>query len=62
MVDPADIAAVAATALTQPGHAGQTYRLSGPEALTPAGQVEHLAAVLGRPPGRPAGWIAANWS
>ena len=35
LIDPADIAEVAATALTQPEHAGHTYRLSGPEALTP---------------------------
>jgi uncharacterized protein YbjT (DUF2867 family) len=31
MTDPADVAAVVATALTERGHAGQTYRLSGPE-------------------------------
>jgi uncharacterized protein YbjT (DUF2867 family) len=48
MVDPADVAAVLATALTEPGHAGQTYRVSGPEALTPADQVTVVAAVLGR--------------
>jgi uncharacterized protein YbjT (DUF2867 family) len=33
-VDADDIAAVAATALTTDGHAGRTYELSGPEALT----------------------------
>jgi uncharacterized protein YbjT (DUF2867 family) len=49
LIDPADIAEVAATALTQPGHAGQTYRLSGPEALTPPEQVARLAAALNRP-------------
>jgi uncharacterized protein YbjT (DUF2867 family) len=31
---PADIGAVAANALTDPRHAGQTYRLTGPEATT----------------------------
>lgn len=49
MIDPRDIAAVAVTALTEPGHRGQTYRLSGPEALTPADQVDRLATALGRP-------------
>lgn len=49
MVDPADIAAVATAALTGDGHAGGTYRLSGPEALTPADQLALLAAALDRP-------------
>jgi uncharacterized protein YbjT (DUF2867 family) len=48
MIDPADVAAVLATALTDPGHAGETYRVSGPEALTPADQVAIVAEVLGR--------------
>ncbi|HTF46550.1 MAG TPA: NAD(P)H-binding protein [Pseudonocardia sp.] len=48
-VDPADIAAVAALALHDPGHADQTYRLTGPEALLPAERVAVLAEVLGRP-------------
>ena len=48
-IDPADIAAVAAIALTEPGHAGAAHTLSGPEALTPGEQVATLAAVLGRP-------------
>ncbi len=30
VVDPADVGAVAARALSGPGHAGETYRLSGP--------------------------------
>ena len=49
LVDPADIGAVAATALTEAGHAGNSYRLSGPEALLPETQVAVLAAALGRP-------------
>ena len=49
VVDPLDIAAVAALALRSPGHAGRTYRLTGPEALLPADQVAVLAEVLGRP-------------
>jgi uncharacterized protein YbjT (DUF2867 family) len=48
MIDPSDVAAVLATALTEPGHAGQTYRVSGPDALTPADQVAIVAEVLGR--------------
>lgn len=49
VIDPRDIAAVAATALTQPGHQGRSYPLTGPEALAPADQVAILAEVLGRP-------------
>ena len=49
LIDPTDIAEVAATALTQPGHAGHTYRLSGPEPLTPLEQVARVAAALNRP-------------
>jgi uncharacterized protein YbjT (DUF2867 family) len=47
-IDPADIAAVAAVALTSPGHDSRTYILTGPEALRPADQVRVLAEVLGR--------------
>jgi len=47
-IDPADVGAVAALALTEPGHAAMTYRLSGPEALLPEQQVEILGRVLGR--------------
>jgi uncharacterized protein YbjT (DUF2867 family) len=49
VLDPADIGAVAAAALTAPGHERATYRLSGPQSLLPAEQVEILARVLGRP-------------
>ncbi len=48
MVDPADVGAVAALALSTPGPEGQTYRLSGPAALTPADQVALLGEALGR--------------
>jgi uncharacterized protein YbjT (DUF2867 family) len=48
-IDPADIAAVAAVALTEPGHEGTAPALSGPQALTPAEQIAVLADVLGRP-------------
>ncbi|WAS91277.1 NAD(P)H-binding protein [Nannocystis punicea] len=49
VVHEADIAAVAATALTQDGHEGRRYSLSGPEALTPAERVARIAAAVGRP-------------
>ena len=49
MIDPADIAAVAAAALTTDQHVGQVYRLSGPEPLRPADRVRVLAEVLDRP-------------
>jgi uncharacterized protein YbjT (DUF2867 family) len=45
-IDPADIAAVAAVALTD--GAAPELELSGPEALRPADQVAILAEVLGR--------------
>jgi len=47
-IDPADIAAVAAVALTSDGHTFRSYMLTGPEALLPAEQVQVLATVLGR--------------
>ena len=46
--DPADIAAVAAVALTAPGHEARVYELSGPEPLTAADRVAVLGRVLGR--------------
>lgn len=48
VIDPYDIAAVAAVALTRPGHHGRSYSLSGPQALRPADQVAVLGAVLKR--------------
>lgn len=47
-MDAGDIAAVAAEALTSDGHAGRTYALTGPEALTS----DEMAAVLSRAAGR----------
>jgi uncharacterized protein YbjT (DUF2867 family) len=47
-IDPLDIAAVAALALTVPGHDGATYRLTGPEPIFPADRVRVLAGILGR--------------
>jgi len=49
VIDPADIGATAAAALTEGGHAERIYRLSGPESLRPADQVAILAAELDRP-------------
>jgi uncharacterized protein YbjT (DUF2867 family) len=49
LIDPRDIAAVAATVLTRPGHDGRAYPLCGPEALGPADEVAILSEVLGRP-------------
>jgi uncharacterized protein YbjT (DUF2867 family) len=48
VIDPADIAAVAATALRSPGHEGRTYALSGPQALRPGERVAILGQALGR--------------
>jgi uncharacterized protein YbjT (DUF2867 family) len=48
MIDPFDIAAVAAAALTAPGHDGRVYTVSGPQALRPADRARILGAVLGR--------------
>jgi uncharacterized protein YbjT (DUF2867 family) len=48
MIDVRDIAAVAARALTEPGHAGRTYDLTGPEALTHADVADRLSRATGR--------------
>ncbi|MFF9428074.1 SDR family oxidoreductase [Streptomyces sp. NPDC014746] len=47
VVDPADIAEVAAAALRDPAHAGRTYVLTGPVAVSPRDQVGALADALG---------------
>jgi uncharacterized protein YbjT (DUF2867 family) len=48
MVDTRDIAAVAAVALTEERHEGQTYVLTGPEVLTMNEVVERLSAAIGK--------------
>jgi uncharacterized protein YbjT (DUF2867 family) len=48
VVDPADIGAVAATALLGDGHEGRVHVLSGPQALRPADRVAILGAALRR--------------
>ena len=47
-VDERDVAAVAALALRQDGHAGGDYVLTGPESLSQAEQVRIIGDVLGR--------------
>jgi uncharacterized protein YbjT (DUF2867 family) len=47
-VDPSDVAAVACNVLTTPGHTGQIYELTGPEALTIGEMVHILRNVLGQ--------------
>ena len=47
-VDVRDIAAVAAVALTEDGHEGATYTLTGPEAITHSQIAAALSAALGR--------------
>jgi uncharacterized protein YbjT (DUF2867 family) len=48
-VDADDIADVAVAALTEPGHVGETYVLSGPRALTFAEAVAEISTAVGRP-------------
>jgi uncharacterized protein YbjT (DUF2867 family) len=48
VIDPYDIAAVAAAALRAQGHEGKTYVVSGPEPLLPADRVAILSAAIGR--------------
>ncbi|MFD2466213.1 NAD(P)H-binding protein [Amycolatopsis silviterrae] len=47
-VDAADIASVVVAALTEDGHTGQTYELSGPLAVSLAEAVATISAVTGR--------------
>jgi uncharacterized protein YbjT (DUF2867 family) len=47
-IDPHDVAAVSARALTSSDHEGRSYRLSGPDSLLPADRVRMLGEVLGR--------------
>lgn len=47
-VHESDIGAVAAAALTGDGHAGQTYLLTGPQALTTADKLRIIGEVIGR--------------
>ncbi|MFB6534656.1 SDR family oxidoreductase [Streptomyces noursei] len=49
VIDPADIAEVAAACLLDDRHTGGVYELTGPEVITPRQQAEVIAAVLGSP-------------
>jgi uncharacterized protein YbjT (DUF2867 family) len=51
VVDPGDIAAVAAAALLADGHAGRAYELTGPAPITPREQAAAIGAALGEPVG-----------
>ena len=48
MVDTRDVAAVAATVLTEPGHAGAHYDITGPEALAYTDVAAKLTSATGR--------------
>ncbi len=48
-IDIGDVAEVAALALTEPGHEGRTYPLTGPAALSMAEVAVELSAVTGKP-------------
>jgi len=48
-IDERDVAAVAARALREDGHAGRDYVLTGPESLSQAQQARTIGDVLGRP-------------
>ncbi|MFJ4841728.1 SDR family oxidoreductase [Streptomyces sp. NPDC088746] len=49
VIDPADIAAVAAACLLDERHTGGVYELTGPEVITPRLQTEAIATALGSP-------------
>jgi uncharacterized protein YbjT (DUF2867 family) len=49
IIDPADIAEVAAAGLLDDQHTGEVYELTGPEVITPRGQTAAIAAGLGAP-------------
>ncbi|MFB7259893.1 SDR family oxidoreductase [Streptomyces nojiriensis] len=49
VIDPADIAAVAAACLLDDRHNGRVYELTGPEVITPRQQARAIAAALGSP-------------
>ncbi|MEW1659069.1 NAD(P)H-binding protein [Streptomyces sp. NPDC093707] len=49
VIDPADIAEVAAACLLDDRRTGGVYELTGPEVITPRQQAESIAAALGSP-------------
>lgn len=49
VIDPVDIAAVAAACLLEDRHTGGVYELTGPEVISPREQTQAIAAALGTP-------------
>ncbi|GAA4584534.1 NAD(P)H-binding protein [Planotetraspora phitsanulokensis] len=49
VIDPDDIAAVAAITLTQPGHTKAIYELTGPDLTTPRQRAAAIADAIGEP-------------
>jgi uncharacterized protein YbjT (DUF2867 family) len=49
MIDVRDIAAVAVAALTEEGHNGKRYHITGPAALSAADMAERFTTILGKP-------------
>src|SRR5436305_5037981 len=47
-IDPDDVASIAAKALTEDGHAGETYKLTSDDAYTASELAALLSGVLGR--------------
>ena len=48
-IDPGHIASVAASALTQPGHSGKVYELTGPQLFKIGEMVQVISKLLGQP-------------
>jgi uncharacterized protein YbjT (DUF2867 family) len=48
-IDPRDVASVAALALTQPGHSGKAYELTGDQLFSISEMVQIIAQLLGKP-------------
>jgi uncharacterized protein YbjT (DUF2867 family) len=48
MIHPRDVGAAAAVALVEDGHEGETYTLTGPEAITFEGVAKYLSEAVGR--------------
>ncbi len=49
LIDPDDVAGVAAAVLRSPDHAGCTYELTGPTLITPRERAQVIGAALGTP-------------
>ncbi|WP_035841457.1 NAD(P)H-binding protein [Kitasatospora azatica] len=49
VIDPRDLAEVAVRVLTEPGHQGRSYQLTGPEPISAREQTALLGSALGRP-------------